>query len=140
MEASRSLTLTLHPIETVHPNQSWNLEIRIYEQAVSDRRGNFTPLVASVDDFSTEARHFWKRLAAQMGGKPYSQTCGYVKGAIIRASSLCLRGLMGKVEKWTWVQLFKKLILPLKNNIWGRGSENGPSAYYNILLEKMHHV
>ena len=72
---------------------------RIYEQAVSDRRGNFTPLVMSVDGlFHREAGHFLKRLMylAHKWGKPYSQTCGYVRArlafAIIRASSLSLRG------------------------------------------------
>ncbi|KAL5467466.1 hypothetical protein EMCRGX_G031692 [Ephydatia muelleri] len=55
---------------------------RVYEQAVVERRGNFTPIVLSVDGLLRE--------------KPYSQTCGYVRArlafAIIRATSLCLRG------------------------------------------------
>ena len=46
-----------------------------------------------------EAEHFLKRMAANLAHKwekPYSQTCGYVRArlafAIIRATSLCLRG------------------------------------------------
>ena len=69
---------------------------RVYEQAV----GNFTPIVLSVDGLlHREAEHFLKRMAANLAHKwekPYSQTCGYVRArlafAIIRATSLCLRG------------------------------------------------
>ena len=40
---------------------------RIYEQAVSERRGNFTPLVMSVDELlHREAGHFLKRLVANL--------------------------------------------------------------------------
>ena len=73
---------------------------RVYEQAVVERRGNFTPIVLSVDGLlHREAEHFLKRMAANLAHKwekPYSQTCGYVRArlafAIIRATSLCLRG------------------------------------------------
>ena len=71
---------------------------RVYEQAVVERRGNFRPIVLSVDGHR-EAEHFLKRIAANLAHKwekPYSQTCGYVRAllafAIIRATSLCLRG------------------------------------------------
>ena len=47
---------------------------RIYEQAVVERRGNFTPIVLSVDGLQhREAEHFLKRIAANLGHKPYSQ-------------------------------------------------------------------
>ena len=73
---------------------------RVYEQAVVERRGNFTPIVLSVDGLlHREAKHFLKRMVANLAHKwekPYSQTCGYVRArlafAIIRATSLCLRG------------------------------------------------
>ena len=73
---------------------------RVYEQAVVERRGNFTPIVLSVDGLlHREAEHFLKRMAANLAHKwekPYSQTCRYVRArlafAIIRATSLCLRG------------------------------------------------
>ncbi|KAL5494472.1 hypothetical protein EMCRGX_G015812 [Ephydatia muelleri] len=73
---------------------------RVYEQAVVERRGNFTPIVLSVDGLlHREAEHFLKRMAANLAHKwekPCSQTCGYVRArlafAIIRATSLCLRG------------------------------------------------
>ena len=73
---------------------------RVYEQAVVERKGNFTPIVLSVDGLlHREAEHFLKRMAANLAHKwekPYSQTCGYVRArlafAIIRATSLCLRG------------------------------------------------
>ena len=44
-----------------HQNQSWNLELkpekkRIYEQAVFDRRGNFTPLVMSAGWWTSSQR------------------------------------------------------------------------------------
>ena len=65
-----------------------------------ERRGNFTPIVLSVDGLlHREAEHFLKRMAANLAHKwekAYSQTCGYVRArlafAIIRATSLCLRG------------------------------------------------
>eukprot|EP00731_Ephydatia_muelleri_P002926 Em0001g2926a len=71
---------------------------RVYEQAVVERRGNFTPIVLSVDDLlHMEAKHFVKRIVANLAHKwekPYSQTCGFVRArlafAIIRATSLCL--------------------------------------------------
>ena len=73
---------------------------RVYEQAVVERRGNFTPIVLSVDGLlHREAEHFLKRMAANLAHKwekPYSQTCGYVRArlafSIIRATRLCLRG------------------------------------------------
>ena len=75
-------------------------KMRVYEQAVVERRGNFTPIVLSVDGLlHREAEHFLKRMAANLAhkrDKHYSQTCGYVRArqafAIIRATSLCLRG------------------------------------------------
>ena len=55
-------------------------EKRIYEQAVSEQRGNFTPLVMSVDGLlHREVGHFLKRLAANLAHKwekPYSQKFG----------------------------------------------------------------
>ncbi|KAL5505424.1 hypothetical protein EMCRGX_G006855 [Ephydatia muelleri] len=55
---------------------------RVYEQAVVERRGNFTPIVLSVDGLlHREAEHFLKRMAANPAHKwekPYSQTCGYI--------------------------------------------------------------
>ena len=68
---------------------------RVYEQAVVEQRGNFTPIVLSVDGLlHREAEHFLKRIAANLAHKwekPYSQTCGYVRArlafAIIRATS-----------------------------------------------------
>ena len=73
---------------------------RVYEQTVVERRGNFTPMVLSVDGLlHKEAEHFQKRIAANLAHKwekTYSQTCGYVRArmvfAIVRATSLCLRG------------------------------------------------
>ena len=73
---------------------------RVYEQAVVERRGNFTPIVLSVDGLlHREAEHFLKKMAANLAHKwvkPYSQTCEYVRAqlafVIIRATSLCLRG------------------------------------------------
>ena len=77
-----------------------NEKKRVYEQAVVERRGNFTPIVLSMDGLlHREAKHFLKRIAANLAHKweqPYFQTCGYVRArlafAIIRATSLCLRG------------------------------------------------
>ena len=98
---SKLLTLMLLLIALVHLKPSWSLELkRVYEQAVVERRGNFTPIVLSVDGLlHREAEHFLKRMAANLAHKwekPYSQTCGYVRArlafAIIRATSLCLRG------------------------------------------------
>ena len=73
---------------------------RIYEHAVVERRGNFTPIVLSVDGLlHREAEHFLKRIAANLAhiwGKPYSQMYGYTRAqltfAIIMASNLCLSG------------------------------------------------
>ena len=74
---------------------------RVYEQAVVEWRGNFTPIVLSVDGLlRREAEHFLKRIAANLAHMwektYYSQTCGYVRArlafAILRATSLCLRG------------------------------------------------
>ena len=73
---------------------------RVYEQAVVERKGNFTPIVLSVDGLlHREAEHFLKRIAANLAHKwekTYSQTCGYVRArlafAIIRATRLHLRG------------------------------------------------
>ena len=98
---SKSLTLKLHLFSTVHPNQSWGLELKrrrgfMSTEAVAERRGNFTPQVMLVDGLRPDI--FLKTLAANLAhkwGKPFSQTCGYVRArlafAIIRASSLCLR-------------------------------------------------
>ena len=48
----------------------------VYEQAVVERRGNFTPIVLSVDGLlHREAEHFLKRMAANLAHKwekPYS--------------------------------------------------------------------
>ena len=38
----------LNLIETVHLNQSWNLELQRRERFISERRGNVTLLVMSV--------------------------------------------------------------------------------------------
>ncbi|KAL5479542.1 hypothetical protein EMCRGX_G023072 [Ephydatia muelleri] len=52
---------------------------RVYEQAVVERRGNFTPIELSVDGLlHKEAEHFLKRMAANLAHKwekPFSQTC-----------------------------------------------------------------
>ncbi|KAL5460337.1 hypothetical protein EMCRGX_G033782 [Ephydatia muelleri] len=88
---------------------------RVYEQAVVEQRGNFTPIVLSVDGLlHREAEHFLKRMAANLAHKwekPYSQTCGYVRArlafAIIKATSLldCFisggNGLLHLRRKWT---------------------------------------
>ena len=43
---------------------------RVYEQAVVERRGNFTPIVLSVDGLlHREAEHFLKRMAANLAHK-----------------------------------------------------------------------
>ena len=81
-------------LETGAKEKKW-----VYEQAVVEWRGNFTPIVLSVDGLlHREAERFLKRIAANLAHKwemPYSQTCGYVRArlafAIIRATSLCLR-------------------------------------------------
>ena len=109
---SKLLTLMLLLIALVHLTileSGAKEKKRVYEQAVVERRGNFTPIVLSVDGLlHREAEHFLKRMAANLAQKwekPYSQTCGYVRArlafAIIRATSLC-KGLTSEVEEWTW--------------------------------------
>ena len=96
------LTLMLFLIALVHLKKK-----RVYEQAVVERRGNFTPIVLSVDGLlHMEAKHFVKRIVANLAHKwekPYSQTCGSVRArlafAIIRATSLCLH-VNGSRVKW----------------------------------------
>ena len=60
-----------------------NKKKRVYEQAVVERRGNFTPIVLSVNGLlHREAKHFLKRIAANLAHKwekPYSQMCRYVR-------------------------------------------------------------
>ena len=67
---------------------------RVYEQAVVERRGKFTPIVLSVDGLlHRETEHFLKRMAANLAHKwekPYSQTCGYVKAQLAFAITVCV--------------------------------------------------
>ena len=70
---------------------------KVYEQAVVERRGNFTQIVLSVVGMlHREAEHFLKRIAANLAHKwgkailPNVWICW--DHAIIRATSLCLRG------------------------------------------------
>ena len=73
---------------------------KTYEQRCRDERRDFTPLVFSVDGMrSTECKAACKRLASHLSSKwrrEYSQVCGFVNArlsvALMRASSLCLRG------------------------------------------------
>ena len=73
---------------------------RIYQKAVEDRRGQFTPFVVSVDGLMhREAKHLMKRIAASLAKKwekSYSDTVSFVRMrlsfAILRSASLCLRG------------------------------------------------
>ena len=56
---------------------------RIYQKAVKDRRGQFTPFVVSVDGLlHREANHFMKRIAARLATKcekSYSETVSFVR-------------------------------------------------------------
>ena len=73
---------------------------RVYQSAVEDRRGNFTPFVQSVDGLlQREASHFLKHLSASLAckwEKPFSEVVAYVRArllfASVRSASLCLRG------------------------------------------------
>ena len=73
---------------------------RIYQKAVEDRCGQFTPFVVSVDGLlHREANHFMKCIAASLATKwekSYSETVSFVRTrlsfAILRSASLCLRG------------------------------------------------
>ena len=76
-----------------------------YNTAVQDRRGTFTPFIASCDAiFDTEAEHYVRRLSSQIAdkwGKSYSQVIGWVRAkmqiCILSSISLCLRGSR---KKW----------------------------------------
>ena len=71
------------------------------------RRRQFTPLVFSVDGMrGAEATAASKRLASLLSkrwNRPYSQVCGFVRSrlsmALVRATSLCLRGSRDPVER-----------------------------------------
>ena len=77
------LITIIHSPETILETGANNKK-RVNEQAVVERRGNFTPMVLSVDGLlHREAEHFLKRIAANLAHKwekPYSQTCGYMLG------------------------------------------------------------
>ena len=75
------------------------LESGIYEQAVSEQRGNFTPLVMSVDGLlHTEAGHFLKRPVANLAHKWETPYLCHHKGI-----QFAFEVLTFEVEKWTWV-------------------------------------
>eukprot|EP00731_Ephydatia_muelleri_P010896 Em0005g1482a len=73
---------------------------KLYKKAVEDRRGTFTPFVTSVDGLlHREAEHFLKHMATSIAAKwekSYAETCAFGRArlllALVRASSLCLRG------------------------------------------------
>ena len=73
---------------------------KLYTKAVEDRRGTFTTFVTYVDGLlHREAEHFLKHVATSIAvkwDKSYSETCAFVRArllfALVRASSLCLRG------------------------------------------------
>ena len=73
---------------------------RIYQKAVEDRRGQFTPFVVSMEGLlHREANHFMKRIVASLvtkWEKSYSETVSFVgtrlSFAVLRSASLCLRG------------------------------------------------
>ena len=51
---------------------------RVYEQTVVEQRGNFSPIVLSVDGLlhRREAEHFLKRIPGSQMGKYLFETCG----------------------------------------------------------------
>ena len=96
--------LTSRLINTVLQRQSLESAAkekkRIYQKAVEDQRGQFTPCVDSVDGLlHREANHFMKCTAASLAmkwEKSYSETVSFVRMrlsfAILRSTSPCLRG------------------------------------------------
>ena len=77
-----------------------------YNEAVEDRRGTFTPFIATCDAIlDLEAEHYIKRLSSHLAekwGKSYSGVIGWVRAkiqvCILRSVSVCLRE--SKI-KWT---------------------------------------
>ena len=77
-----------------------------YNEAVEDRRGTFTPFIATCDAIlDVEAEHYIKRLSSHLAekwGKSYSGVIGWVRAriqvCILRSVSVCLRGSR---IKWT---------------------------------------
>ena len=71
-----------------------------YNEAVEDRRGTFTPFVATCDAIlDIEAEHYLKRLSSHLAekwGKSYSVVVGWVRAriqvCILKSVSVCLRG------------------------------------------------
>ena len=71
-----------------------------YNKAVEDRRGTFTPFIATCDAIlDVEAEHYIKRLSSHLAekwGKSYSGVIGWVRSriqvCILRSVSVCLRG------------------------------------------------
>ena len=92
---------TLHTIFESHRNEKKQL----YNSAVLDRRGTFTPFIASCDAIlDVEAEHYVKRLSSQLADKwrkIYPQVTAWVRAkiqiCILRSVSLCLRGSR---KKW----------------------------------------
>ena len=77
-----------------------------YNEAVEDRRGTFTPFVATCDAIlDIEAEHYLKRLSSHLAekwGKSYSVVIGWVRAripvCILRSVSVCLRGSRIKMD------------------------------------------
>ena len=87
------------PITTLLENQR-NEKKKQYNNAVEDRRGTFTPFIATCDAIlDIEAEHYIKRLSSYLSekwDKCYSVVIGWVRAriqvCILRSVSLCLRG------------------------------------------------
>ena len=87
------------PITTLLENQR-NEKKKQYNNAVEDRRGTFTPFIATCDAIlDVEAEHYIKRSSSYLSekwGKCYSVVIGWVRAriqvCILRSVSLCLRG------------------------------------------------
>ena len=83
-----------------------NAKKQQYNEAVEDRRGTFTPFIATCDAIlDVEAEHYIKRLSSHLAekwGKSYSAVIGWVRAriqvCILRSVSVCLRGSR---TKWT---------------------------------------
>ena len=73
---------------------------RVYHSALEDRRGNFIPIVLSVNGLMQhKALHFVKRLSTNLASrweKPFSDVLAFVRSRLLFASvhsaSMCLRG------------------------------------------------
>ena len=87
------------PITTLLENQR-NEKKKQYNNAVEDRRGTFTPFIATCDAIlDVEAEHYIKRLGSYLSekwDKSYSVVNGWIRARIqvyiLRSASLCLRG------------------------------------------------